>query len=106
MKRSKHSSDPEMMADLYHRIANSYMNAPSLRITWLESLANFYSSNKRNAEAAMCFIHIAAMISEYLNIVDPHPNRPTGCTAFVTVSPNTLEESAIRETSLVVSFLF
>ena len=105
MQISKHASDPEMIADLYSRLANGYMNAPSLRITWLESLADFYTKQKRFAESAMCKLHIAAMISEYLNIVKPTPGRPNGCVSFMNISPNILEETGIRETSVVVRSL-
>ena len=102
MQRAKHVSDPEMMADLYNRIASSYVNAPSLRITWLESLSNFYVQRNRHAEAAMCILHIAAMICEYLNVVDPKPGRPNGCDAFCIISSNIVEEKSICETSFVV----
>jgi len=90
-----------MMADLYCRLANGYTNTPTLRITWLESLSNLHTQTKRFAEAAMCNLHIAAMISEYLNIVQPTPGLPNGCDSFVQVSPNILEESSIRDTSIV-----
>lgn len=103
MQIFKHSADPEMMADLYCRLANGYTNTPTLRITWLESLSNLHTQTKRFAEAAMCNLHIAAMISEYLNIVQPTPGLPNGCDSFVQVSPNILEESSIRDTSIVVS---
>lgn len=102
MQRAKHVSDPEMMADLYNRIASGYINAPSLRITWLDSLSTFYIQRNRYAEAAMCNLHIAAMICEYLNVVDPKAGHPNGCTAFGEISSNILEEIAIRETSVVV----
>ena len=101
MKISSLSDDPEMMGDLYHRLANGYVNAPSLRITWLESLGSFHSRRGRFAESAMCNLHIAAMIAEYLNIVQPIPGRPNGCAAFMLVSPNILEETTIRDTSVI-----
>lgn len=37
------SKDPELMADLYYRISQSYANSPDLRIAWLESLAKFHA---------------------------------------------------------------
>jgi hypothetical protein len=35
-----------MLADLYHHIAQSYNNAPDLRVTWLKSLASLHEKNK------------------------------------------------------------
>lgn len=36
------TSDPELIADLYHRISQSYAHSPDLRVTWLENLAKFH----------------------------------------------------------------
>jgi len=76
------------------------MNAPSLRMTWLESLGRFHTSNGRHAEAAMCSLHNAAIIAEYLNALQSTSGVP-GCQAFVNITPNILEETSIRNTSAI-----
>jgi hypothetical protein len=100
VKINQHSNDPEMLADLYHRIAASYRNAPDLRVTWLESLAAVHSRHAPGtssaaahwAEAAQCSIHIAALIAEYLISVEPVDGLPQGCAPFEVVCPSALEE--------------
>jgi hypothetical protein len=46
IRKHQQNGDTEMLADLYHHIAQSYTNAPALRVTWLESLAKLHESNK------------------------------------------------------------
>eukprot|EP01096_Ripella_sp_DP13-Kostka_P011959 TRINITY_DN4916_c0_g1_i8.p1 TRINITY_DN4916_c0_g1~~TRINITY_DN4916_c0_g1_i8.p1 ORF type:complete len:1485 (+),score=781.21 TRINITY_DN4916_c0_g1_i8:1676-6130(+) len=98
-RASKFEGDNEMTIDLIHRIAKGYTNAPSLRVTWLENLADFHVQKKNYAEAAMCHIHIAAMVTQFLvdsgSKVRGVPQE--GCKAFAIVSPNSLEELAISE---------
>eukprot|EP01094_Clydonella_sp_ATCC50884_P017219 TRINITY_DN2957_c0_g1_i1.p1 TRINITY_DN2957_c0_g1~~TRINITY_DN2957_c0_g1_i1.p1 ORF type:complete len:1831 (-),score=674.61 TRINITY_DN2957_c0_g1_i1:292-5784(-) len=98
MQINLHEDDIEMKADLHLRIAAGYTNAPELRITWLENLCKLLRGLDRTAEAAMCLVHIAAMMAEYLHLegqkhgVDP--SAPSGCAAFIKVSPNVVEERA------------
>lgn len=42
---NQHANDPEMVADLYYRISQSYTNTPDLRITWLLNLAHIHARN-------------------------------------------------------------
>ena len=108
LKINEHSSDPEMMADLYYRIAVGYKNAPDLRVAWLESLANFHIKNKNWAEASMCHIHIAALVAEYLS-KDPKNTLTIlkdGAKSFFNVSENILEESVTTNSSLKEEGLF
>lgn len=44
-----------------------------------------------------CTLHCAALVAEYLNLVEPTPGLPAGCAAFQKLSSNILEESAISE---------
>jgi len=97
VKINQHSSDPEMMADLYFSIAKGYINAPDLRVAWLESLAKFNGKYKNYAEAAMCFIHISALVAEYLSRTEPSPVILKGCAAFDKISMNVLEEGSIAD---------
>ncbi|KAJ6669308.1 hypothetical protein lerEdw1_008117 [Lerista edwardsae] len=82
----EHEKDPEMLVDLQYSLANSYASTPELRRTWLESMAKIHARNgdlseashtqkiafvderslATNPSAAMCYIHIAALIAEYL----------------------------------------
>uniref|UniRef100_A0A8D1FS19 Dedicator of cytokinesis 10 n=1 Tax=Sus scrofa TaxID=9823 RepID=A0A8D1FS19_PIG len=62
----EHEKDPEMLVDLQYSLANSYASTPELRRTWLESMAKIHARNGDLSEAAMCYIHIAALIAEYL----------------------------------------
>lgn len=48
-------------------------------------------------EAGMCFIHSAALVSEYLSILEDKRYLPVGCVTFEKISPNTIEESAISD---------
>ena len=45
----------------------------------------------------MCLVHTAALVSEYLSMLEDKPYLPIGCVAFEKISPNVLEESAISD---------
>ncbi|KAK7882575.1 hypothetical protein WMY93_028749 [Mugilogobius chulae] len=62
----EHEKDPEMLIDLQYSLANSYASTPELRRTWLESMAKVHVRNGDLSEAAMCYIHISALIAESL----------------------------------------
>eukprot|EP00727_Mastigamoeba_balamuthi_P010915 m51a1_g6446 putative dock6 protein (2019) ;mRNA; r:397671-405125 len=99
VKLNRYKDDPEMTADLYHRIARSYMGAPALRITWLDVLASRHMQNGFIAEAAMCFAHMCAFIAEYLQLLHKgaKPWIPAGCKMFVGISKNIVEEAFLEE---------
>eukprot|EP01121_Diplochlamys_sp_Union-15-3_P013066 TRINITY_DN4009_c0_g1_i1.p1 TRINITY_DN4009_c0_g1~~TRINITY_DN4009_c0_g1_i1.p1 ORF type:complete len:676 (+),score=104.11 TRINITY_DN4009_c0_g1_i1:186-2030(+) len=94
------STDPYTRVDIYYRLAESYINVPDLRVTWLDNLAEFHRKQKAYAEAAQCTIHIAALITEYLNIQEPSPGIPTGCNSFQTVSRSALEEASLVDVAI------
>ena len=48
-------------------------------------------------EAGMCLVHAAALVAEYLYLLEGKPHLPVGCVAFQNLSPNVLEESAISD---------
>jgi hypothetical protein len=75
-------------------------------VAWLESLGGFHANSKNWAEAAMCFVHIAALIAEYLNLLEPSPGLPQGASAFRQVSFNAVEESSLSDISPVLLVLF
>ncbi|KAG2462037.1 DOC10 protein, partial [Polypterus senegalus] len=123
----EHEKDPEMLADLQYSLANSYASTPELRRTWLESMAKVHVRNGDLSEAAMCYIHIAALIAEYLkrkgywkaekvrnssvftedvNAIncnhlltaqDGDSLFAVGWAAFVCITPNVKEEGAMKE---------
>ena len=45
----------------------------------------------------MCLVHAAALVSEYLYMLEGKPYVPKGCVAFQSISQNILEESAISD---------
>uniref|UniRef100_H2LSZ8 Dedicator of cytokinesis 10 n=1 Tax=Oryzias latipes TaxID=8090 RepID=H2LSZ8_ORYLA len=116
----EHEKDPEMLVDLQYSLANSYASTPELRRTWLESMAKIHVRNGDLSEAAMCYIHISALIAESLkrrgywradkarmSIVSPEENPSflfktsasfsMGWAAFLCISPNVQEEGAMKE---------
>lgn len=125
----EHEKDPEMLVDLQYSLANSYASTPELRRTWLESMAKIHARNGDLSEAAMCYIHIAALIAEYLkrkgywkmekictssllaDEIHPCDSNPLlttpgggsmfsmGWPAFLSITPNIKEEGAMKEDS-------
>ncbi|XP_053453574.1 dedicator of cytokinesis protein 10 isoform X9 [Nycticebus coucang] len=92
----EHEKDPEMLVDLQYSLANSYASTPELRRTWLESMAKIHARNGDLSEAAMCYIHIAALIAEYLKRKGVFS---MGWPAFLSITPNIKEEGAMKEDS-------
>ncbi len=45
----------------------------------------------------MCLVHSAALVSEYLLMIEDKPYMPRGAVAFESVSPNASEESAVSD---------
>ncbi|XP_069184985.1 dedicator of cytokinesis protein 7 isoform X10 [Procambarus clarkii] len=97
VKMKEYQEDPEMLLDLMYRIARGYQNSPDLRLTWLANMAQKHSERGQHAEAAMCLIHSAALVSEYLYMLEDCPHLPTGAVTFCKLSPNVLEESAVSD---------
>ncbi|XP_049334628.1 dedicator of cytokinesis protein 10 isoform X4 [Astyanax mexicanus] len=123
----EHEKDPEMLVDLQYSLANSYASTPELRRTWLESMAKIHVRNGDLSEAAMCYIHISALIAESLkrrgywkpekarisnagteeaNVINCCPlltpregetSFSMGWAAFMNISPNVQEEGAMKE---------
>ncbi|XP_061734546.1 dedicator of cytokinesis protein 10 isoform X6 [Nerophis ophidion] len=90
----EHEKDPEMLVDLQYSLANSYASTPELRRTWLESMAKVHVRNGDLSEAAMCYIHISALIAESLK---RRASFSLGWAAFMCISPNVKEEGAMKE---------
>ena len=45
----------------------------------------------------MCLVRAAALVAEYLYMLEGQKHFPVGCAAFQSISPNMLEESAISD---------
>ncbi|XP_073809872.1 dedicator of cytokinesis protein 9 isoform X14 [Danio rerio] len=90
----EHEKDPEMLVDLQYSLAKSYTSTPELRKTWLDSMAKIHVKNGDLSEAAMCYVHVAALVAEYLKRKGMFRQ---GCCAFRVITPNIDEEAAMME---------
>uniref|UniRef100_A0A8C3IR41 Dedicator of cytokinesis 11 n=1 Tax=Chrysemys picta bellii TaxID=8478 RepID=A0A8C3IR41_CHRPI len=90
----EHEKDPEMLIDLQYSLAKSYASTPELRKTWLDSMAKIHVKNGDFSEAAMCYVHVAALVAEFLHRKKLFPN---GCSSFKKITPNIDEEGAMKE---------
>uniref|UniRef100_A0A6Q2YRK8 Uncharacterized protein n=1 Tax=Esox lucius TaxID=8010 RepID=A0A6Q2YRK8_ESOLU len=90
----EHEKDPEMLLDLQYSLARSYASTPELRRTWLDSMARAHIKNGDFSEAAMCYVHVAALVAEYL-----HRKKmfSSGLAAFKRITLNIEEEAAMKE---------
>ncbi|XP_061082235.1 dedicator of cytokinesis protein 9-like isoform X3 [Conger conger] len=90
----EHERDPEMLVDLQYSLAKSYASTPELRKTWLDSMARIHVKNGDLSEAGMCYVHVAALVAEYLR---RKAMFKQGCSAFRLITPNIDEEVAMME---------
>ncbi|XP_028972580.2 dedicator of cytokinesis protein 9 isoform X2 [Esox lucius] len=90
----EHKDDPEMLVDLQYSLAKSYASTPELRKTWLDSMARIHSKNSDLSEVAMCYVHVTALVAEYLRRKGMFSQ---GCSAFRVITPNIEEEAAMME---------
>uniref|UniRef100_A0A8C7R6I0 Dedicator of cytokinesis protein 9 n=1 Tax=Oncorhynchus mykiss TaxID=8022 RepID=A0A8C7R6I0_ONCMY len=101
----EHERDPEMLVDLQYSLAKSYASTPELRKTWLDSMARIHVKNGDLSEAAMCYVHVAALVAEYLrrkgavccSLLPLGGMFKQGCSAFRVVTPNIDEEVSMME---------
>uniref|UniRef100_A0A8C4LU61 Dedicator of cytokinesis 8 n=1 Tax=Equus asinus asinus TaxID=83772 RepID=A0A8C4LU61_EQUAS len=100
VKMREFQEDPEMLMDLMYRIAKSYQTSPDLRLTWLQNMAEKHTKKKCYTEAAMCLVHAAALVAEYLSMLEDHSYLPVGSVSFQNISSNVLEESAVSDDTL------
>uniref|UniRef100_A0A670KC74 Dedicator of cytokinesis 8 n=1 Tax=Podarcis muralis TaxID=64176 RepID=A0A670KC74_PODMU len=97
VKMREFQEDPEMLMDLMYRIAKGYQTSPDLRLTWLQNMAEKHAKKKCYTEAAMCLVHAAALVAEYLSMLEDHSYLPVGSVSFQNISSNVLEESAVSD---------
>uniref|UniRef100_A0A665X576 Dedicator of cytokinesis 8 n=1 Tax=Echeneis naucrates TaxID=173247 RepID=A0A665X576_ECHNA len=97
VKMREFQEDHEMLMDLMYRIAKGYQTSPDLRLTWLQNMAEKHNNRKCYTESAMCLVHAAALVAEYLSMLEDHKYLPVGSVTFQNISPNVLEESAVSD---------
>lgn len=64
------------------RIAKGYQTSPDLRLTWLQNMAEKHNNRRCYTEAAMCLVHAAALVAEYLSMLEDHKYLPVGSVTF------------------------
>ncbi len=97
VKMSEFIDDPDMLVDLMHRIANCYQSSPDMRLVWLQNMAQKHLERQNLVEAGQCLVHAAALVAEYLAMIENRAYLPVGCASFRQVTINVLEESAISD---------
>ncbi|KAM8960557.1 dedicator of cytokinesis protein 8 [Pelodytes ibericus] len=97
VKMRAFQEDPEMLMDLMYRIAKGYQTSPDLRLTWLQNMAEKHVKKKCYTEAAMCLVHAAALVAEYLSMLEDCSYLPVGSVSFQNISSNIIEESAVSD---------
>eukprot|EP01133_Synstelium_polycarpum_P004982 gene4982-5796_t len=99
VKIQQHEYDPEMKADLYHQLSNTFQESPDLRVTWLKSLATFLQANENWEEAAQTYIIAAALVVGYLKLLKRFPKNLA--VDFSNVSPNINLDLTLPDPSLL-----
>lgn len=97
VKMKEYQEDHEMLLDLMNRIAKGYQNSPDLRLTWLENMSKKHIEKSNYTESAMCYVHMSALVAEYLHMLESQNYMPVGAVSFRNVSPNVLSESAVSD---------
>ena len=97
VKMKEFQEDPEMLLDLMYRIAKGYQNSPDLRLTWLANMAQKHLEHKHPTEAGMCLVQSAALVAEYLHMLEDVPYLPVGAASLEQITPNAAEESAVSD---------
>lgn len=61
-------------------------------------MAQQHMERKHHTEAAMCLVHSAALVAEYLYVIEPGvKGRPTGAVTLSALTPNAFEECAVDD---------
>lgn len=97
VKMKEFQEDYEMLLDLMNRIAKGYQNSPDLRLTWLENISKKHIEKTNYTESAMCYVHMSALVAEYLHMLESQSYMPVGAVSFKHISPNALSESAVSD---------
>ncbi|KAG7268745.1 hypothetical protein CRUP_034579, partial [Coryphaenoides rupestris] len=66
--------------------------------TWLQNMAGKHSERtKPRPRPPRCLVHSAALVAEYLSMLEDRKYLPVGCVGFQNMSSNVLEESAVSD---------
>lgn len=107
---AKNWMDEETVSTIYAKIANDYADNPDLRLIWLENLQVFHVQNGNIEEAVQCKIHVAYLITQYLQKVNPKqlPShlRTLDSLAFTRISPTITKELPLGENIVNNSIFF
>ncbi|NXV71114.1 DOC11 protein, partial [Atlantisia rogersi] len=63
----ENEKDPEMLIDLQYSLSKSYASTLELQKTWLDNMAKIHVKNGDFSEAAMCYVHVAVLVAEFLH---------------------------------------
>lgn len=78
------------------RIAKGYQTSPDLRLTWLHNMAEKHNNRQCYTESAMCLVHAAALVAEYLSMLEDHKYLPIGSVTFQVGSHKNQPQSFIH----------
>lgn len=111
IKISNYSYDPEMTADLYYQVSKGYVASPDLRASWLSTLSKYHEEKENWEEAAQCRIHLASLISVYINKLKERERVHCEKRQFQRAAPNVDSEmnippEAFREEGICQSSTF
>ena len=81
-KGKKNRQIPSFSSPSLPRIAKGYQTSPDLRLTWLQNMAEKHNNRKCYTESAMCLVHAAALVAEYLSMLEDHKYLPVGSVTF------------------------
>jgi len=70
---SENEQNPQLMAELFIKIAHSYFHSPNLLMTWLEALAAHHKKSECWLESALVHIQLACIQVEYFSSFQQFP---------------------------------
>lgn len=102
-KIDRYKYDPEMIADMHLRMANSYMgNSPDLRLANLEALAKIQTEAGHFAEAGFCILQGCKLVSECLTVTKKLDFEDFNISrVWRKCSPNVEESKEVADVSLL-----
>ena len=87
-----------MLIDSQYSLDKSYGYSVELRRTWPDSMATIHIKEKNYTEAAHCYLHRAALVSQNLK----HQGMYTlGCAVFKKITPNIEVEKELNDITMM-----
>ena len=100
------TADPQMIADLFYQIADSYKNTPDLRLHWLDKLALLQEAQGNFVESGIVYTHSSALIVDYLISSGKIHPKLVDVSIFHKISPQIKEFSHTEEEGVCQDSLF